>query len=44
MVVVVRLEDSNHIPALRLLQLKACMLNFLNKKSDKMEKKCMQES
>lgn len=38
-VVVVGLEDSNHIPALCLLQLKACMLNVLSKKSNPMEMK-----
>lgn len=39
-VVVVGLEDSNHIPVLRLLlQLKACMLNVPSKMSDKMEAK-----
>lgn len=40
-VVVVRLEDSNHIPAQSLPQLKACMLNFLQKKGIEMEKKIM---
>lgn len=38
-VLVVGLEDSNHIPALCLLQLRVWMLNFLHKRSNKMETK-----
>lgn len=38
-VVVVRLEDSNHILALCLLQLKAYMLNVLKESGNEMKKK-----